>query len=1003
MTGLIRLLYTEDNMQDADLTRTHFESAASDFHIEVVGTGTACLTRLSEDSFDILLLDNRLPDMDGLDILGKLRANGETLPVVMVTGMGDEETVAKSLRAGAVDYVSKSDPGYLIRLPDLLRQVVIRQHRLSYGNKGEPRNQKILYIEPNAMDVELTEQHFASTAPHLQLHTIKSGRDALTLLVGEHDFDLVLTDLRVPDMNALELIREVQHRGIELPFVVITGRGDEATAVAILRLGAYDYMVKRKNYLMQLPHAIDHALHRFNLDQTTQRLNAELAELNASLEQKVETRTAELQEEVIVRKAAELASSNRELQLKAVIESLIEGLVVSDLDGQVLHFNQAALKSHGFTASKEWQRLLPEFADTFQLSTMDGTVLPLEQWPLARIIRGETLQGLALCIKHIQAGWQRIFSYGGAIAHDKQGKPLVAIVTISDITQSKIAESNLRIAAVSFESQESIMVTDAESKILRVNQAFTDTTGYTADEIVGQTPQLLKSGRHDAEFYQEMWESINRKGTWQGELWDKRKNGEVYPKWLTITAVKDENSVVTNYVGSHIDITERKLSQEKIQHLAFYDHLTDLPNRTLLIDRLKQALVSCSRSKRKGALLIIDLDNFKDINDTLGHDVGDQLLIQAAKRLESCARECDTVARLGGDEFMVMLCDLSEQTLEAAAQTEIIGMKILATLGRSYKLGTYSNHCTASIGATVFYDHDHDHQQHTDNLLKEADIAMYQAKNSGRNALCFFDPKMQIDIASRVLMEEELLTALEKQQFQLYYQIQVDKAGHPLGAEALIRWHHAERGMVSPVEFIPLAEESGLILPIGKWVLETACAQLKIWQQIPLFCELVIAVNVSARQFHQPSFVTDIQTAIEHYAIKPEFLKLELTEGILIENIEDTIATMNALKESGVQFSLDDFGTGYSSLQYLKRLPLNQLKIDKSFVREIVTDNNDKAIVRTIIAMAKSMGLDIIAEGVETETQRQQLLKKGCANFQGYLFSKPLPIDQFEALLKNRH
>jgi len=998
MSNMIHLLYTEDNLQDADLTQMHFEEATTDFQIEVVGTGAECLERLAEQSFDILLLDNRLPDMDGLDVLCKLRTDGHTLPVVMVTGMGDEETVAKSLRAGAVDYVSKSEPDYLMMLPDLLRQVVLRQHRLSNGNGSEKRNQNILYIEPNLMDVELTEQYFARTAPHLQLHSINSSRDALTILTNKHGIDLVLTDLRVPDMNALELIRETQHLGIDIPFVVITGRGDEATAVAILRLGAYDYMVKRKNYLMQLPHAIDHALHRFNLDKTTHRLNSELTELNASLAQKIEARTAELSSEVIVRKAAELESREREYKLAAVIENLTEGLAVSDLDGRIVHFNQAAVNIHGFTTAQQWQRFLPEFAEIFELSTLDGMVLAVEQWPLARILRGETLREVELLVKNTQAGWQRIFSYGGTIANDDAGNALVAIVTINDITQEKQAEINQRIAAVSFESLESIMITDAENKILRVNKAFTETTGYSAAEIIGKTPQILKSGRHDAEFFQAMWESINQTGSWQGEIWDKRKNGEIYPKWLTITAVKGDNEVVTHYVGSHLDITERKLTQEKIQHLAFYDHLTDLPNRVLLMDRLKQALASCGRSKRKGALLYIDLDNFKNLNDTLGHDIGDQLLIQTTQRLEDCIRECDTVARLGGDEFMVMLCDLSEHALEAATQTESTGEKILATLDQNYQLGTYSHHCTASIGVTLFEDQ----QQNPEELLKQADIAMYQAKNAGRNALCFFDPKMQTNIAARVLMEEELHIALELQQFELHYQLQVNDSGRPLGAEALIRWHHNERGIVSPLDFIPLAEETGLILPIGKWVLDTACAQLKAWEKSALTCDLVLAVNVSAKQFHQSEFVTHVKAALKHYDIKPERLKLELTEGMLLENIEETIANMNALKTEGVKFSLDDFGTGYSSLQYLKRLPLNQLKIDQSFVRDIVNDPNDRAIVRTIIAMAKSMGLDVIAEGVELELQQQLLLKKGCQNFQGFLFAKPLPIAQFEALLEKQ-
>lgn len=565
-----------------------------------------------------------------------------------------------------------------------------------------------------------------------------------------------------------------------------------------------------------------------------------------------------------------------------------------------------------------------------------------------------------------------------------------------DITERKQTETNFRIAATAFESQESLMITDAEGVVLRVNKAFTEDTGYTAEEIVGQTPRLLQSGHHNEAFYHDMWEAIHRTGAWQGEVWDRRKNGELYPKWLNISAVKGDDGVVTHYVGSHIDITERKAAEEKIQHLAFYDHLTDLPNRLLLLDRLKQVLASTARSCLKGALLFIDLDNFKNLNDTLGHDIGDMLLKQAAQRLESCIRESDTVARLGGDEFVVMLLDLSEQPIEAAAQTEAICEKILAALSQPYPLDKNTYRCTASIGVTLFSGH----QQAADELMKQADIAMYQAKKAGRNALRFFDRLMQENISARVLLEGELQNALESQQFHLYYQIQVDSSHRPMGAEALIRWIHPERGLVSPAQFIPLAEETGLILPIGLWVLETACAQLKAWQHDAFTRDLTLAVNVSARQFRQTDFVIQVQSAAQRHDITPKLLKMELTESLLQENIEDTIATMNALNEIGVQFSLDDFGTGYSSLQYLKRLPLDQIKIDQSFVRDIAADTSDIAVVRATIAMARSLDLDVIAEGVETEEQRQLLMENGCTNYQGYLFGRPLPIEQFEALLK---
>jgi diguanylate cyclase (GGDEF)-like protein/PAS domain S-box-containing protein len=576
--------------------------------------------------------------------------------------------------------------------------------------------------------------------------------------------------------------------------------------------------------------------------------------------------------------------------------------------------------------------------------------------------------------------------------HKETGESLWTFI---DITERKLAENELRIAATAFESQEGMMVTDANTVILRTNRAFTAITGYSAEDVAGKLPSILSSGRHDAAFYAAMWESIDRTGSWGGEIWNRRKNGEIYPQQLTITAVKDSAGIVTSYVSTFIDIAQRKAAEDEIQNLAFYDTLTRLPNRRLLFDCLKQVLASSVRSGSQGALLIIDLDDFKTLNDTLGHDIGDLLLQQVAERLTSNVRECDIVARLGGDEFVVMLVGLSGQDLEAATQAETVGKKILTILSQPYQIASYGCYSTSSIGATVF----NGHKSTMDELLKQADIAMYQAKKGGRNTLRFFDPQMQVTINARVSMEGELRKALEQRQFHLYYQVQVDSSGRPLGAEALIRWIHPERGLVSPAQFIPLAEDTGLILPIGQWVLETACAQLQVWQQDARTRDLTLSVNVSAKQFYQADFAVQVQAAVQSHAINPMRLKLELTESMLLERIDDTIATMNALKEIGVRFSLDDFGTGYSSLQYLKRLPLYQLKIDQSFVRDIAVDSSDQAIVRTIIAMAQTMNLNVIAEGVETEEQRQLLLNNGCSTYQGYLFSKPVPIEQFEAAL----
>ncbi|MHB1591039.1 MAG: bifunctional diguanylate cyclase/phosphodiesterase, partial [Sulfuricella sp.] len=570
----------------------------------------------------------------------------------------------------------------------------------------------------------------------------------------------------------------------------------------------------------------------------------------------------------------------------------------------------------------------------------------------------------------------------------------VFVAIIQDITERKRAELELRITATAFETQEGILITDRDNRILRVNHAFTRLTGYSAEEAIGRTPAMLKSGRHDAAFYRSMWETLNRDKYWQEELWNQRKDGVDFPAWLTITAVTDADGQLTNYVGVFSDITLRKETEEKIHQLAFYDPLTKLPNRSLLRDRLQQTLTYSTRHKNHGAILFIDLDNFKILNDTRGHDIGDLLLTEVAKRLQDCVRSGDTVARLGGDEFVVMLKDLSEDAQQAAAAAQDVGEKVLASTNRPFNLQGFEYHSSSSIGISLFRGDG----MSMDDLLKHADTAMYQAKSAGRNTLRFFDPVMQAELEIRAAMEADLRQALPHQQLKLYYQVQVNEQG-VVGAEALLRWQHPERGLISPMEFIPLAEETGLIVPIGKWVLQMACAQLEQWENDSRTCNLQLAVNVSARQFRQPDFVDLVLEVLKKSGINPHKLKLELTESLVLDNITDSIDKMQALRSAGIRFSLDDFGTGQSSLTYLKRLPLYQIKIDQSFVRDITTDPNDAAIVRTIIGMANNLGLDIIAEGVETEQQRDFLERNGCHAYQGYLFGKPVPIEEFQNLV----
>ncbi len=653
-------------------------------------------------------------------------------------------------------------------------------------------------------------------------------------------------------------------------------------------------------------------------------------------------------------------------------------------DSKVVYANIAACSSLGYTMEEMLNLSVPDFDPDFSA----------EDWPT----HWEELKkhGSYTFESRHRTKSGEIFPVEVSVNYMRFDDVEYNCAYVRDITERKLIEETLRVAAITFDTQEAILITDADAKILRVNQAFQEITGYSKDEVIGRNPRIFQSGRHDAVFYQAMWSELLDTGKWSGEVWDNRKNGEVYPKLMTITAVYDDDHRLTHYVAVFRDISNRKKSEQEIHQLAFFDPLTTLPNRRLLMDRLQQALAVSARNGWHGALLFMDMDHFKTINDTQGHAIGDQLLIEVAQRLQTCVREGDSVARLGGDEFVVVLEDLSGEADEAATQTELVAEKIRSKLARPYELGDYEFLSSVSIGISLFKGH----HEIAEGLLQQADVAMYQAKTAGRNAIRFFDPQMQRALEARAALEADLRHALEKQQFRLYYQIQVDRMRRQLGAEALLRWDHPERGLIAPMQFIPLAEETGLIVPIGLWVLETACAQLNAWQHATLTCDLTIAVNVSAKQFRQPDFVFQMQRVLQESGAKPSHLKLELTESTVLENVEDTIAKMRELKLLGVSFSMDDFGTGYSSLQYLKRLPLDQIKIDRSFVRDITTDPNDAAIVQTIIAMSEALGLNVMAEGVETDEQHEFLDRHGCHAFQGYLFSKPVPLDEFERLLK---
>ncbi|MDR9440965.1 MAG: EAL domain-containing protein, partial [Halomonas sp.] len=563
------------------------------------------------------------------------------------------------------------------------------------------------------------------------------------------------------------------------------------------------------------------------------------------------------------------------------------------------------------------------------------------------------------------------------------------LAVVREVTQSRATEAQLRIAATAFETHMGMVITDAEGRILKVNDTFARITGYSEAEVLGRNPSLLSSGRHDEAFYRHLWEDVREKGSWQGEIWNRRKNGEVFPEWLTISAVHDEAGELTHYVATFSDITQRKAAEAEIHQLAFYDPLTGLPNRRLMLDRLEGTLKDSYRSNQFGALLYLDLDNFKQVNDTLGYQAGDQLLQQVASRLGGELYASDTLSRLGGDEFGLLLHGLGRDQRRVAVAVERIAQKLLGVLQAPFSLVGSSVTMTGSIGVTLYRDHG----TTLDEILQQADMALFQAKQAGRDTLRFFDPTMQAQLHARARLEADLRQALARDQFLLHYQPQVDLDRRMVGVEALLRWQHPERGTVSPGEFIPLAEENRLIVPIGDWVLEAACRQLVAWAGDPATADLTVSVNVSPQQFREGEFVKRVLATLARTGADPARLKLEVTESLFLEERDEARETMRRLREHGVTFSLDDFGTGYSSLSYLKRLSLDQLKIDQSFVRDLLEDEASAAIVASIIALSESLQLEVIAEGVETEAQQAWLVAHGCHLFQGYLFGHPGSVE----------
>ncbi len=701
------------------------------------------------------------------------------------------------------------------------------------------------------------------------------------------------------------------------------------------------------------------------------------------------------QEEIIIDRTNAISKINDRLReeinernkaeniYRLVSQSAPEAIISANTSGKIISWNQGAEGIFGYSEKemlgKRLEKIIPI---RYQKPHQEAMNKAKNRAQLGQLIQGVEVEGvnhtgdevpIEISLNDWQNGGERFYT-----------------AIIRDISERKKADESLRLSAKVFESTaDGVIITDKNSSIIAVNLAFTRITGYSQTELVGKSPSILQSGRHDLSFYEEMWRQIVEASSWSGEIWNKRKNGEIYPERLNINAVHNETGDITHYVGVFSDISEIKRSQQQLDYLAHHDPLTDLPNRRLFNDRLKHAISRCKRRDEILVVMFIDLDNFKDINDTLGHAVGDQVLTLVAKRIVKSMRVVDTIARQGGDEFIVLLEDVKQ----IGSLEPLIG-KLMDSLQQGHELGEHKVYTSASIGLSS-YPND---GETPEILIQYADAAMYAAKEKGRNGYVFYSDELTSLTYERLQLKGNLRHAMELNEFHLYYQPQVNiTTGETEGFEALLRWFNPNLGEVPPITFIPKAENSGLIIPIGAWVLQQACQQFMDWREHGLPIQY-IAVNIAGQQIQDSGFFQMVSNTIENTGISPENLELEVTESFIMQRADNAIETLDNLKALGIRIAIDDFGTGYSSLSYLKRLPIDNLKIDRSFIRDLTIDPNDVAITRAIIALGQSMGLNIIAEGVETIEQQDLLIEYGCNHLQGYLYGHPIPASKVPEL-----
>ncbi|BEU98389.1 EAL domain-containing protein [Acidovorax sp. DW039] len=995
------------------------------WRVEVASTVQAGRERLRQQGVDIVVCTRQVEDGTAFDVLETLQG----IPALIVVRPGEEGHAAHAMRHGFADFaVQDAGLNYLLALPAQIEAILerstsararrtaeamlARQHRLL---QAISRAQAVFISndQPQAAFETLLEELMELTRSSFGLvgHVQRTPAEPPALLVH------ALTDIRWDEMTRMRTVRR-SHGALELcdPLSLV-GAALASEQAVIVNDASTDPRCQRwpaglpalQSCLCLPIHAAQEMVALVLLAncpngyaladiQFPQPLLSTIGQLEMARRAQEERRNLDAE---LMRTSALLCEKSDALQ--ATLASVAQGIVKVDADGRIRVYNQRYLEL--LELPEEFLSREPSHEDIVRYQTERGDFgmgFELIEAPARAYVQAEyAAQGRGHSIPET---YVRRTQAGRYLEVRSRSMPDGGLVrTFTDVTDylgtlEALRQSEARWRSLTDLSSDWYWEQDAQLRFVRLNGRPVEDLGLDAQAFYGRTLWELPNTFVSDTLWGEHRSQVQAHEVFQDfEMQRQGPDGQMV--WVSVSGepIFDQHGRFAGYRGVARDITQRKSSEAEIQRLAFYDELTGLPNRRLLMDRLERAVATCARDSTHGALLFLDLDNFKGINDTLGHEWGDRLLRQVAERISASVRASDTVARLGGDEFVLVLQGLHEEQTEAAVEAELVAQKVLQNLTRPYALEGAVLHSTPSIGITLF----HDGGQSLQELLKRADLAMYQAKAQGRNTLCFFDPAMQAAATARSALEGDIRAGIERQEFMLHYQPVVNAQGQVLGAEALVRWRHPQRGMVPPGEFISLAEQTGLILPLGRQVLRMACAQLARWGQQATTSHWTVSVNVSAQEFKHPDFVAQVWQALKEAGASPQQLKIELTESLLLQDVEDSIAKMRALREQGVGFSLDDFGTGYSSLSYLKRLPLDQLKIDQSFVRDVLTDPNDAAIACTIVALAQSLGLDVVAEGVETEGQREFLLRNGCHRFQGYLFGRPGPAEQLQNATEN--